>query len=151
MLGGPTTAVHTPASTSRARTSVDVMTDSARSPRPPSLPARREVTRWFLHFTPIGEVSGGGSSGLAAPPNPSHTHPFNGHFSGTTRVSRYQKGKTNLDFSEARDSEWHWRLLGRMQVFTSLHADYHASTLPLILQAGCPSCRPTNSIKALKG
>ena len=31
--------------------------------------------------------------------------PFNGPFSGTTRVSRYQKGKTNLDFTEARDSE----------------------------------------------
>ena len=35
-----------------------------------------------------------------------HTHPFNGPLSGTTRVSRYQKGKTNLDFTEARDSEW---------------------------------------------
>ena len=34
------------------------------------------------------------------------THPFNGPLSGTTRVSRYQKGKTNLDFTEARDSEW---------------------------------------------
>ena len=32
--------------------------------------------------------------------------PFNGPFSGTTRVSRYQKGKTDLDFTEARDSEW---------------------------------------------
>ena len=32
-------------------------------------------------------------------------HPFNGPLSGTTRVSRYQKGKTNLDFTEARDSE----------------------------------------------
>ena len=29
--------------------------------------------------------------------------------SGTTRVRRYQKGKTNLDFTEARDSEWQWR------------------------------------------
>ena len=37
---------------------------------------------------------------------PVYTHPFNGPFSGTTRVSRYQKGKTNLDFTEARDSEW---------------------------------------------
>jgi len=27
-------------------------------------------------------------------PRTTHTHPFNGHFSGTTRVSRYQKGKT---------------------------------------------------------
>ena len=47
-----------------------------------------------------------------------HTHPFNGHFSGTTRVSRYQKGKTNLDFIEARDSEWQWHQLGHMQVCT---------------------------------
>ena len=35
------------------------------------------------------------------------THTFNGPLSGTTRVSRYQKGKTNLDFTGARDSEWH--------------------------------------------
>ena len=41
-----------------------------------------------------------------------HTHPFNGPLSGTTRVSRYQKGKTNLDFTEARDSEWQWHQLG---------------------------------------
>jgi len=34
-----------------------------------------------------------------------HAHPFNGPFSGTTRVGQYQKGKTNLDFTEARDSE----------------------------------------------
>jgi len=33
---------------------------------------------------------------------------------GTTRVSRYQKGKTNLDFPEARDSEWQWHQLGHM-------------------------------------
>jgi len=29
-------------------------------------------------------------------------HPFNGPLIWTTQVSRYQKGKTNLDFSEAR-------------------------------------------------
>jgi len=66
-------------------------------------------------------------------------------------VSQYQKGKTNLDFSEARDSEWQWHQLGHMQVCTSLQTDNHASTPPLcFLQAGCPSCRPTNSVKALK-
>jgi len=66
-------------------------------------------------------------------------------------VSRYQKGKTNLDFTEARDSERQWHQLGRMQVCTSLQTDNHASTPPLsFLQAGCPSCRPTNSVKALK-
>ena len=41
-----------------------------------------------------------------------NTHQFNGHLSWTTRVSRYQKGKTNLDFTEARDSEWQWNQLG---------------------------------------
>jgi len=66
-------------------------------------------------------------------------------------VSRYQKGRTNLDFTEARDSEWQWRQLGHMQVCTSLQTDNHASTPPLcLLQAGCPSCRPTHSVKALK-
>jgi len=44
---------------------------------------------------------------------PGYTHPFNGFLSGTTRVSRYQKGKTNLDFTEARDSEWQWNPLGK--------------------------------------
>ena len=72
-------------------------------------------------------------------------------FSTVGRVSRYQKGKTNLDFTEARDSEWQWHQLGHMQVCTSLQTDNHASTSPLsFLQAGCPSCRPTNSVKALK-
>ena len=77
--------------------------------------------------------------------------PFNGLFSRITWVSRYQKGKTNLDFTGARDSEWQWHQLGHMQVCTSLQTDNHASTPPLcFLQAGCPSCRPTNSVKALK-
>ena len=79
-----------------------------------------------------------------------HTHPFNGPLSGTTQVSQYQKGKTNLDFPEVRDSEWQWHQLGHIQVCTSLQTDNHASTPPLsFLQAGCPSCHPTYSVKAL--
>jgi len=63
-------------------------------------------------------------------------------------VSRYQKGKNNLDFTEERDSEWQWH---QLQVCTLLQTDNHARTPPLIfLQARCPSCRPTNSVKALK-
>jgi len=66
-------------------------------------------------------------------------------------VSQYQKGKTNLDFTEARDSEWQWHQLGHMQVCILLQTDNHASSSPLsFLQAGCPSCRPTNSVRALK-
>ena len=79
------------------------------------------------------------------------THLFNGPLSGTTWMSQYQNGKTNVDFIEARDSEWQWHQLGHMQVCTSLQTDNHACTPPLsFLQAGCPSCRPTNSVKALK-
>jgi len=71
--------------------------------------------------------------------------------SGTTQVSAHQKGKINLDFTGARDSEWQWHQLGHMQVCTSLQTDNHASTSLLsFLQAGCPSCCPTNSVKALK-
>jgi len=33
-------------------------------------------------------------------------HPFNGPLSPTTQVSQYQQGETNLDFTEAGDSEW---------------------------------------------
>ena len=80
-----------------------------------------------------------------------HTHTFNSPFSGTTRVSRYQKGKTNLDFTEARDSEWQLHQLGHMQVCNSLQTNNHATTPPLsFLQARCPSCHPTNNVKALK-
>jgi len=40
---------------------------------------------------------------------------------------------------------------GHVQVCTSLQTDNHTSTSPLsFLQAGCPSCCPTNSVKALK-
>jgi len=76
-----------------------------------------------------------------------HTHPFNGPFSGTTQVSRYQKDKTNLDFTEARDSERQWHQLGHMQVCTSLQTDNHASTPPLsFLQPDAlPAAQPTAS------
>ena len=80
-----------------------------------------------------------------------HTHKFSGPVSGTTQVSRYQKGKNNLDFTEARDYERQCHQLGHMQVCNSLQTENHASTSPLsFLQAGCPSCRLTNSVKALK-
>jgi len=66
-------------------------------------------------------------------------------------VSWYQKGKTNLDFTEARNSEWQWLQLSHMQVNTLLQTDNDTNTQPLsFLQTGCSSCCPTNSIKALK-
>ena len=71
------------------------------------------------------------------------TH-LNGPLSGTTRVSRYQKGKTNLEFTGARDSEWQWHQLGHMQDCTWLQADNHASTTPLSFFTGRMPFLPPN-------
>jgi len=55
-------------------------------------------------------------------------HPFNGLFSKTTWVSWHQKGKTNLDWNEARDGGWQWHQLDDMQIIcTSLQTYNHAS------------------------
>ena len=66
-----------------------------------------------------------------------HTHPFNGPFSG---VSQYQKGKTNLDFTEARDSE----SSGISRAICKCAPRSRQITMPVthhssFLQAGCPS------------
>jgi len=62
-------------------------------------------------------------------------------------VSRYQKGNTNLDFTEARYSEWQWYQLGHMQVCTSLQTDNHAWTSPLsfYMPDALPAAQPTAS------
>ena len=74
-------------------------------------------------------------------------HPFNSPFSGTTQVSQYQKGKTNLDFTEARASEWQWHLLGHMQVCTLFQTDNHASTHHSVFYRpdALPASQPTAS------
>ena len=59
-------------------------------------------------------------------------------------MSRYQKGKTNLDFTEARDSEWQWHQLGHTLVCTSLQTDNHASTPPLSFFTGRMPFLPPN-------
>jgi len=73
-----------------------------------------------------------------------HTHTH-------TRLRPFVWDYWDLDFTEARDSELQWHKLGHTQVCTSLQTDNHASTPPLsFLHARCPSCRTTNSVKALK-
>ena len=67
-----------------------------------------------------------------------HTHTFNGPFSGTTQVSRYQKRKTNLNFTEARDSEWQWHPLCKFaprssQITTPVpHHSFFTSRMPFL-------------------
>jgi len=87
-----------------------------------SLPANSQTTRCLQiqpnQFQEISRIH-------------THTHPFNGPLSGTTRVSWYQKGKTSLDFTEARDTEWQWHQLAHVQVCTSLQTDNHTNTTSL--------------------
>jgi len=63
----------------------------------------------------------------------------------TTQVSWYQKDETNLDFTEARHSEWQWHQLG---VCTSLQTDNHAITAQFF--RGRMPFLPHNRVKALK-
>jgi len=67
-------------------------------------------------------------------------------------VNRYQKGKTSLDFSEARHSEWQWNQLGHMQVCTSLQTDNNASSPPLSFFTGwMPFLLPNQQHQSTEG
>ena len=78
-------------------------------------------------------------------------YPFNGPLSGITRVSWYQKGKTIwilLKQEAVSGSGISWALYKsapRSRQIT-MPAPHHL----IFLQAGRPSCHPTNSVKALK-
>jgi len=67
-------------------------------------------------------------------------------------VSWYQKGETNLDFSEARDSEWQWHQLGHMQVCTALQTNSHSSSQPLTFFTGwMPFLPPSQQRQSTEG
>jgi len=54
------------------------------------------------------------------------------------------EGKSNLDFTEARDSGWQWHQLGYIQVCTSLQTDNHTSTPSLSFITGRMPFKPPN-------
>jgi len=97
----------------------------------------------FVFFTPCGRLN------WLLCSSKTHTHPFNGPFSGTTRVSRYQKGKNSLDFSVARDSAWQWHQLGHMQICISLQAGNHTSTPPLLFTGRMPFLPPEQQCQSV--
>jgi len=66
-------------------------------------------------------------------------------------VSQYQKGKTNLDFTEARDSEWQWHQLGHMQICTALPTYSHASTLHSVFTGQMPFLPPNQQRQSTEG
>jgi len=76
-----------------------------------------------------------------------YTHtPVNSPFSRTTWVGWYQKGKTNLDFTEARDGEWQWHQLGHMQICTSLQTTTPAPHHSVFYRPDAlPAAQPTVS------
>ena len=123
-----------------------------------SFKSRHVLPFWYrliqvvLVKRPLNWCSSSGSNSFDCINTTTHTHPFNGPFSGTTQASRYQKGKTNLDFTEARDSEWQWHQLGHMQVCTSLQPALHHSVFyrPDALPAAQPTASKHWRLKALK-
>jgi len=67
-------------------------------------------------------------------------------------VSQYQKGKTNLDFTKARDSELQWHHLRHMQVCILLQTDNHTSTPPLCFFSGrMPFLPPSQQRQSTEG
>ena len=135
---------------------------SSASRKPPlcrTLTVRRRTPQWIIQKKQSGiyilvtfHGKHKSESSFILTVSHTHTHTFNGPLSGTTQVSRYQKGKTNLDYTGARDSEWQWHQLGHMQVCTSLQADNHASTPPLVFFTGrMPFLPPNQQCQSTEG
>jgi len=107
---------------------------------------------FFFDLTNVGNTTATACLMAVYPGCYTHTHAFNSPFSGTARVGQYQKGKTNLDFTEARDSEWQWHQLGHVQVCTSLLTDNHSRTPPLSFFTGrMPFLPPSQQRQSTEG
>jgi len=76
---------------------------------------------------------------------------LNGPFSGTIRVSQYQKGKTNLDFTEARDSEWQWHQLGRRSAPRSILITMPAPHRSVFFTGQMPFLPPNQQRQSTEG
>jgi len=69
---------------------------------------------------------------------------FNGHFPGEPGLASVLKQR----MMEVVVTTWTSGAISRAKLQSNLH---HQQTNIQFLQAGCPFCRPTNSVKALKG
>jgi len=70
-----------------------------------------------------------------------------------THLTAIFPGKTNLDFIEARDSEWQWHQLGHMQVCTSLQTDNHQCHHPTtqFFTGRMPFLPPNQQLQSTEG
>jgi len=66
-------------------------------------------------------------------------------------MSWYQKGKTNLDFTEARDSEWYWHQLGHMQVCTLLQRQPYQHPTTQFFTGRMPFLSPNQQHQSTEG
>jgi len=78
-----------------------------------------------------------------SPNNVTHTQPFNGPFFRDYPVSRYQKCKTNLDFTEAKDSEWQYASL---HLAPGRQPCQHPTTQFFYRPYALPAAQPTVSV-----
>jgi len=118
------------------------------SARIPSFLRRRKATRQISDSTP--SLPHLDDQPVMTPDYRTHTTPqrFYGPFSETTRVSRRQNRTSGFYDVTERLTEADTqtiRLGATPSGLTSAHLHYHP-----FLQVGCPSCRPTNSVTALK-
>jgi len=82
-----------------------------------------------------------------------HTHLFDGLLSGTTQVSQYQKGQTNLDFTEARDSGWQWHQLSHnasLHLAPDRQPHQHPTTL-MFFTGWMPFLPPSQQCQSTEG
>ena len=73
-----------------------------------------------------------------------HTHPHTHLTALFPGLPGWASNRSNLDFNDARDSEWQWHQLGHMQVCISIQTDNHASTPPLKFFTGRMPFLPPN-------
>jgi len=82
-------------------------------------------------------------------------HPFNGLFSRTTWVSRYQKVKTSLDLNEPRDDGvlgWQRHQLDNIQtICISLWTDNHTSNHQSIFTGWMLFLTPNQQCQSIEG
>ena len=81
-----------------------------------------------------------------------HTHTrLKAPFLGLPGWAGTRKVKTNLDFTEAWDSEWQWHQLGCIQVCTTLQTDNHTSTPPRVFTGRMPFLPPNQQCQSTEG
>ena len=110
------------------------------------------LKKWFIYICWITHPFNGPFLGLPRwTSTHTHTHPFNGPFPGLPRWAGTRKVKPiwillKQETVSGSGISWATCKSAPLSRQITMPAPRHS----VFLQAGCPSCRPTNSVKALK-